>query len=85
MSGRITSGPDARKACWVAERRAVRVHGVERAMRMVRFATGWLVSVDGPDGPTLGADRSPYLATARALAPLGLEMADAMALVGPLG
>ena len=85
MSGLITSGPDTRQACWVAEHRAVTVHGVKRTMRMVRFATGWLVSIDGPNGPTLAADRSPYLATARALAPLGLDMADAMALVGPLG
>ena len=61
------------------------IRGVRRRMRMVRFASGWLVSVDGPEGPTLGADRSPYLATARALAPLGVEMADAMALLGPLG
>jgi hypothetical protein len=85
MSGLTASGPDAPQTCWVAEHRVISLGGVQRRMRMVRCATGWLVSVDGPDGPTLGADRSPYLATARALAPLGLEMADAMALVGPLG
>ena len=85
MTGLIAARLDPPQGCWVAEHRFVTVQGVQRRMRMVCFAAGWLVSVDGPQGPTLGADRSPYLATARALAPLGVEMADAMALVGPLG
>ena len=85
MSGPISAPLQFPHARWVAEHRFVTVRGVQRRMRIVRFATGWLVSVDGPEGATLGADRSPYLATARALAPLGVEMADAMARVGPLG
>ena len=67
---------------WQIERRFVTVHGVRRPLRLVRFATGWLASLDTPSGPTLAADRSPYLAAQRALEPLGVGMAEAMLLVG---
>jgi hypothetical protein len=68
---------------WRLERRYVEVGGVRRPLRLVEFAAGWLASVDTPDGPTLGADRSPFLAARRALEPLGIGLVDAMAIVGP--
>jgi hypothetical protein len=67
------------------ERRFVTVRGVRRPVRLVRFANGWLASADTESGPTLAADRSPYLAARRALEPLGVGMIDAMALVGRIG
>jgi len=66
------------------ERRFVTVRGVRRPLRLVRFATGWLASVDTESGPTIGADRSPYLAARRALEPFGIDMVEAMTLVGRL-
>lgn len=69
---------------WQIERRFVTVGGVRRPLRLVRFATGWLASVDDTEGPTLGADRSPYVAAARALEPIGLGLVEAMSLVGPM-
>ena len=79
--------PDApsTEPAWQIERRFVTVRGVRRPLRLVRFATGWLASVDTESGPTLGADRSPYLAASQALGPLGLELGEAMALVGRIG
>jgi hypothetical protein len=73
--------PSARPAFRV-ERRFVEVHGVRRTLRLVRFQRGWLASVDTPEGPTLGADRSPYLAASRALEPLGIGLTDAIEVVG---
>ena len=70
---------------WQIERRFVTVRGVRRPLRLVRFASGWLASVDTPSGPTIGADRSPYLAARRALEPLGIDLVEAMTLVGPIG
>lgn len=72
----------ASQPAWQMERRFVTVHGVRRPLRLVRFARGWLASMDTPSGPTLAADRSPYLAAQRALEPLGIGMAEAMVLVG---
>ncbi len=69
---------------WQIERRFVSVRGVRRPFRLVRFAAGWLASVDTESGPTLAADRSPYLAARRALEPLGIGMIEAMTLVGPI-
>jgi len=66
------------------ERRFVTVLGVRRPLRLVRFATGWLASVDTASDPTIGVDRSPYLAARAALEPLGIDMVEAMALVGPI-
>jgi hypothetical protein len=76
--------PSAEPA-WQVERRYVEIGGVRRPLRLVRFATGWLASVDTIEGPTLGADRSPYLAARRALEPLGIGLAEAMSLVGRIG
>jgi hypothetical protein len=64
------------------EHRTILARGLELPMRLVGFDAGWLVSVDLPSGPTLGADRSPYLAAWRALEPLGLDLPDAIAVVG---
>ena len=63
------------------EERTIVVKGVERRLRLVEFARGWLASVDTESGPTLGADRSPYLAAWRALDPLGVELAAVMLLL----
>lgn len=73
--------PSARPA-FRMERRFVQVHGVRRTLRLVRFERGWLASVDTAEGPTLGADRSPYLAASRALEPLGIELSGVIELVG---
>jgi hypothetical protein len=66
------------------ERRYVTVGGVRRTLRLVRFATGWVASVDTPSGPTVGVDRSPYLAARRALEPIGIDLVEAMSVVGKL-
>lgn len=76
--------PSARPA-WQMERRHLDAGGFRRTLRLVRFASGWLASVDTPNGPTLGADRSPYLAARQALEPLGIGLAEAMAVVGRTG
>jgi hypothetical protein len=67
------------------ERRYVTVGGVRRTLRLVRFATGWVASVDTPSGPTVGVDRSPYLAARQALEPVGIDLVEAMTVVGRLG
>jgi hypothetical protein len=67
------------------ERRYVTVGGVRRTLRLVRFATGWVASVDTPSGPTVGVDHSPYLAARRALEPVGMDLVEAMTVVGRLG
>ena len=79
----MTSGIVADRAAWRIERRPITVHGASLTLRLVRFETGWLASVDTVSGPTLGADRSLYLAAARALDPLGVGIAEALTLVGP--
>lgn len=75
--------PSAEPA-FLVQRRFVTVAGVRRTVRLVRFASGWLASTDTPDGPTLGADHSPYLAVRRALEPLGVDLVTAMGIVGDL-
>jgi hypothetical protein len=57
---------------WHLERRMLRVREEEWPMRITRFPSGWLVSIDTVRGPTLGWDASPYLALARALEPTGV-------------
>ena len=78
---RVADDAPASAPTWRLEHRSVTVRGVQRPMRLVRFARGWIVSVDTTSGPTLGVDRSPYLAAARALEPLGVGLVDAMAVV----
>ena len=79
------ASPDAHSAApaWQLERRYVEANGVRYLLRLVRFDTGWVASIDTPAGPTLGVDRSPYLATARALEPIGVGLERAMTLIGP--
>ena len=67
---------------WHARHRTIRVAGRERMLRLIAFDRGWLASVAMESGPTLGADRSPYLAVSRAVEPLGVGLAEAMTLVG---
>jgi hypothetical protein len=74
----------SREPTFQVERRYVTVDGVRRTLRLVRFATGWIASVDTPHGPTMGADRSPYLAARRALEPIGVGLVEAMSVVGRL-
>jgi hypothetical protein len=80
------AGPDAQSAApaWQLERRYVEANGIRYLLRLVRFDTGWMASVDTPTGPTLGVDRSPYLATARAVEPIGVRLEQAMTLIGPM-
>ena len=78
----VETAADRRR--WQAYRQVVHVGGEARSLRLVEFDRGWLASVDTGSGPTLGIDRSPYLAVHRALEPLGLGIAEAMTLVGPL-
>lgn len=66
------------------ERRHLTVDGVRRTLRLVRFATGWVASVDTPHGPTMGVDRSPYLAARQALEPIGVGLVETMSVVGRL-
>jgi hypothetical protein len=70
---------------WQIERRFVTIGGVRRTLRLVRFATGWVASADTISGPTVGVDRSPYLAARRALEPLGVGLVEAMTVVGKIG
>jgi hypothetical protein len=66
------------------ERHVLTVADVRYVLRLVRIGRRWLASVDTDDGPSIGADGSPYLAAARALEPIGLGVAEAMALIGPV-
>jgi hypothetical protein len=77
-----SSASSVANPAWQIERHVVTVRGVRRPLRLVRFTTGWLASVDTESGPTLACDRSPYLAAARALEPLGIRSVEAMTLVG---
>ena len=76
--------PSARPAFRI-ERRFVEVRGVRWTLRLVRFEAGWLASVDTPEGPTIGADRSPYLAASRALEPIGIGLTGVIEVLGPVG
>lgn len=75
---------DDRGRIWDARRLNVTVRGETHLVRLVRFERGWLASANAIDGPTLGHDASPYLAVRRALEPLGVGLAEAMAAVGGL-
>lgn len=82
MSGLLGRDVPATQPTWQVERRYVEVGGIRRPLRLVRFETGWLASIDTPEGPTLGADRSPYLAAYRALESSGINLVEALAVVG---
>lgn len=65
-------------------RRFVVVRGVRRPLRLVRFAKGWVASVETESGPSVGTDHSPYLAARRALEPLGIDLVETLTLLGPM-
>ena len=67
---------------WRADTCSVELRGRHYRLRLVEFATGWLASIDTADGPTLGYDRSPYLAVGQAIDPVGGETVDAIRLTG---
>jgi hypothetical protein len=69
---------------WTMRRLNVTVDGEYRRLRLVRFPRGWIASADSVEGPTLGVDRSPYLAARQALEPLGIGLAAALSAVGRL-
>ncbi|HEX7197149.1 MAG TPA: hypothetical protein VF364_10005 [Candidatus Limnocylindria bacterium] len=85
MSRSETLGFSVGHPAWQIERHSITVRGVRRPLRLVRFARGWLASVDTESGPTIACDRSPYLAAQRALEPLGIGSIEAMTLVGRIG
>lgn len=84
MSGTLELDAPSSEPAFQVERRFVIVDGVRRTLRLVRFPTGWVASVDTPAGPTVGVDRSPYLAARRALEPVGIDLVEAMTVVGRL-
>lgn len=69
---------------WTARRVDVTIDGEFHRLRLVRFPRGWIASVDSVEGPTLGVDRSPYLAARQALEPLGVSLVAALSAVGRL-
>ena len=69
---------------WNARMLRVPVDGDLVRLRLVRFARGWIASADSVEGPTLGADRSPYLAARQALEPLGIGLVTALSALGRL-
>lgn len=73
---------EADDASWHQRSLSIRVRDEWTTLRLVRFARGWLASADGLEGPTLGLDRSPYLAARRALEPLGVGLVAGMAAIG---
>lgn len=73
------SGPE-----WRAREHQIALRGASYRLRMVRFAAGWLASVDTVEGPTLGFDKSPYLAVSRAVEPIGGGLIDAMRIASAL-
>ena len=75
---RLPAAPAVGEDGWHARSLSIRVGDEWTTLRLVRFARGWLASADGIDGPTLGADRSPYLAARRALEPLGVGLVATM-------
>jgi hypothetical protein len=69
---------------WRGQEHTIELRGIDYRLRLFSFAAGWLASVDTVEGPTLGCNRSPYLAVSRAVEPIGGEMVDAMLIVAAL-
>ena len=76
------AAPD--EAGWRSRSLSIRVGDGWTTLRLVRFERGWVASADTLEGPTLGLDRSPYLAARRALEPLGIGLVAAMTAVGSI-
>ena len=74
----------AEPRAWNARRLDVTIDGEYHRLRLVRFPRGWIASADSVEGPTLGVDRSPYLAARQALEPLGVSLVAALSAVGRL-
>jgi hypothetical protein len=62
----------------------IELRGARYRLRVTSFAAGWLASVDTGEGPTLGWDRSPYLAVSRAVEPIGGSLVDGMRIVAQI-
>ena len=77
----VLRGAAAANSHWQGQDHRFVLRGASHRLRLVRFRTGWLASVDTVDGPTLGCDHSPYLAISRALEPIGGGVLDAMSIV----
>jgi hypothetical protein len=69
---------------WHGQEHSIELSGVGYRLRLFGFAAGWLASVDTVEGPTLGCNRSPYLAVSRAVEPIGAGLDDAMSIVAAL-
>ena len=81
----LLARPDASPArSWQKHEWPIVLRGVSHKLRLVSWQSGWLASVDSVEGPTLGFDRSIYLAVSRAVEPLGGTLADAMSIIGEL-
>ena len=78
------TGTAAAPRCWSARRLVVVANGEHYRLRLVRFERGWIASADSVEGPTLGVDRSPYLAARQALEPLGIGLVAALSALGRL-
>ena len=74
----------AEPRAWSARRVDVSIGREYHRLRLVRFPRGWIASADSVEGPTLGVDRSPYLAARQALEPLGVSLVAALSAVGRL-
>jgi hypothetical protein len=77
-----TAAPD--EAGWRSRSLSVRVGDGWTTLRLVQFERGWLASADTLEGPTMGLDRSPYLAARRALEPLGIGLVASMAAIASI-
>jgi hypothetical protein len=69
---------------WRGQMHDIDLHGVRYRLRLASFAAGWLASVDTVEGPTLGCDRSPYLAVSRAIEPIGGNLLDGLRIVSQI-
>ena len=69
---------------WRGQEHRIELRGASYQLRLVRFPAGWLASIDTVEGPSLGYDKSPYLALSRAVEPIGGGLIDAMSIVSAL-
>ncbi len=67
---------------WRAYHSDIELRGRHYRLRLVEFSRGWLASIDTADGPTLGCDRSTYLAVGQAIDPVGGGTVDAIRITG---
>jgi hypothetical protein len=84
IASRQQSDRAAAGRLWHGQKHSIELCGIDYRLRLFSFAAGWLASVDTVEGPTLGCDRSPYLAVSRAVEPIGGGLVDAMLIVAAL-